>query len=107
MNTKDLPPELIQALLNKPKHVSQNVNLKCECGETLDNGYCRNESCEVDAPIPTYECEHCGHCPDPKHCVFSVTCPVCHVPPGIENLCREGTRLVALHLERHELAKVS
>lgn len=102
-----LSPETIAALLkldNSKKEVRAGIgSLLCECGSRRNNGYCHNSDCPIDAPIPTLECDSCGHCPNPGKCVQSVVCPRCEASTG--NLCMEGNRLVGFHESRWLLVK--
>jgi hypothetical protein len=50
----------------------------------------------------TYDCEHCGHCENPEHCVWSVQCPQCFAEPRQQ--CKIGSRYVGLHEERWKMA---
>lgn len=104
---KELPPELIAALIEKDdeqkstrtKPISQVCD---ECGGKLKNGYCRNDLCKVDAPVRTFPCEYCGHCQSPFRCVWSVDCPRCNA--GAREQCKTPTGgLEGLHVERWKL----
>jgi hypothetical protein len=97
-----LTDEALRALLAHDRPKRQKVNPVCrECNARLDNGYCPNKDCEVDAPVPTFDCKYCGYCETPGRCVQSFGCPLCGA--GTSELCREGTRLVGFHRERWEL----
>lgn len=105
---KELPDDFIDALVAEPekkKHlpiikqpVGKVLDLVCVCGSKLEMGYCPNPECEWDAPEEVFDCEWCGCCPNPKHCVWSVQCPVCK--SEAKKQCVERTKLVGLHQER-------
>jgi hypothetical protein len=100
---KELPDDFIDALVAEPE-VKRLVALmsapsgECVCGSKLDNGYCPNPECEWDAPEEVFDCQWCGCCPNPEHCVWSVTCPLCNAVA--KKHCVEGSKLVGLHRER-------
>lgn len=104
MKLEALPDDFIDALIAEPPY-KRTVNLICVCGSPLDMGYCRSPDCKWDAVEETFPCDWCGCCPDPKHCVWSVTCPICASPP--KSHCKEGTKLVGLHGERWSAAGIT
>jgi hypothetical protein len=99
---KELSVDFIDALVAKSPTIELLPSGECVCGSKLDNGYCLNPECEWDAPEDVFDCEWCGCCPDPEHCVWSVTCPICESLP--KKHCVEGTKLIGLHRERWEYA---
>lgn len=102
---KEISDDLFDQLLAEPVRDirSKVLPLVCDCGTKLNNGYCLNPECEWDAPEEVFDCEWCGCCPDPEHCVWSVTCPICQAIP--KQHCKQGTKIIGLHAERWEYGK--
>jgi len=98
---KELSEDFIDALISEPV-VREVQSFLCVCGSKLEMGYCLNPECEWDALEETFPCEWCGCCANPKHCVWSVKCPICSSDP--KKHCVEGTKLIGLHKERWEIA---
>lgn len=102
MTFESLSSDAIDALLTATPPQRTSVNLTCECGTRLDNGYCRNEDCPHDRDDRVYvECEWCGWCPDPDNCVWRHECPKCGAAPSTQ--CTRQGGLDPLHSERWAL----
>lgn len=96
---KSLPNDFVDALLSEqPRNVRKQVNLICTCGNALEMGYCTN----CDPVEEVKDCEWCGCCPNPDHCVWSVTCPICKAEPREQCVAQNG--FTGLHSERWEAA---
>lgn len=80
--TKEQVAALLEAV--KPKqYIREKTTHKCrECDSRLDQGYCKNADCPVDAPKQMYACGFCGWCSTPEKCVKSVLCVNCLAQPG-------------------------
>lgn len=104
MKLEALTDDFIDSLVeDKPKFIRGAISLECECGWELDNGYCKNSDCSIDAPVEVFVCHHCGACEDPEHCVWGVQCPECCAPPHEHCLDDRGAK-TGLHQERWNYA---
>lgn len=104
MGLRLVPLDNIENILSATPQRSK-PNLICDCGTPLDEGYCRNPDCPWDPIVEVYPCVWCGCCPDPKHCVWGVTCPVCGAEP--KQHCHERGVIVGLHRDRWRSAALA